>query len=128
MSSSSIKRGRRDNYCYGSWPEATFASCTERLFRKQPDAERMWLITRGKPYPLIEAIAARRDAVEQVGHRMSYNISLHLWTDPFFGEPSQDELDAIQYASNNAAAAQSAFDLYTREGTVIYVKEPCGRQ
>ena len=121
------QKGRRDNYCYGSWPEATFASCTERLFRKQPDAERMWLITRGKPYPLIEAIAARQDAVEQVGHRMSYNISLHLWTDPFFGEPSQDELDAIQYASNNAAAAQSAFDLYTREGTVIYVKEPCGR-
>lgn len=121
------QNGRRDNYCYGSWPKKTFAVCTERLFREQPDAGRMWLITRGTPYPLIEAISARRDSIELVGHRMSYNIVLHLWTDPFFGEPSQEELDAIQYAENNEAAAQSAFDLYTREGTLIYIKEPCVR-
>lgn len=121
------QNGRRDNYCYGSWPRETFAVCAERLFRQQPDAARMWLITKGKPYPLIEAISARRDSIELVGYRMSYNIALYLWTDPFFGEPSQAELDAIQYAANNAAAAQSTFDLYTREGSLIYIKEPCAR-
>ena len=33
--------------------------------------------------------------------------------------------EAYQYAANHAPTAQSVFDVYRREGTIIYVKEPC---
>lgn len=33
--------------------------------------------------------------------------------------------EGYQYAANHAPTAQSIFDVYPREGTIIYVKEPC---
>jgi len=34
-------------------------------------------------------------------------------------------METYQYASKHTPAAQSVFDVYRREGTLIYVKEPC---
>ena len=119
------QKGRRDDYCYSLWPEETFQTCTERLFRQQPDTDRMWLVIRGMERSLIERLSTERNQLDLVGDRRSYD--LYLWTDPFLGDPSPEELDAIQYAENRAPAVQSVFDVHVRERTLIYIKEPCVR-
>ena len=118
-------KGRRDDYCYALWPEETFETCAEHLFEQQPDAERMWLIIGGTARALIEKLSSERNQLELVVDRTAYD--LYLWTDPFFGDPSQEELDAIQYAENRTPAVQSIFDVHVRERTLIYIKEPCVR-
>lgn len=119
------QKGKRDDYCYSLWPKETFETCTESLFRQQPDTERMWLIIGGTARSLIDRLSTERNQLDLVGDRRAYD--LYLWTDPFLGDPSLEELDAIRYAQNRAPAVQSVYDVHVRERTLIYIKEPCVR-
>ena len=119
------QKGKRDDYCYSLWPKETFETCTESLFRQQPDTERMWLIIGGTARSLIDRLSTERNQLDLVGDRRAYD--LYLWTDPFLGDPSPEELDAIRYAQNRAPAVQSVYDVHVRERTLIYIKEPCVR-
>ena len=47
------------------------------------------------------------------------------WQGEFHLGESDALLSAYRYAANSAPAAQSVFDVYVREGRLIYVKEPC---
>ena len=118
-------KGRRDDYCYALWPEETFETCAEHLFAQQPDTERMWLIIGGTAQALIENLSSERNQLELVVDRTAYD--LYLWADPFFGDPSQEEIGAIRYAESRAPDVQSIFDVHVRERTLIYIKEPCDR-
>ena len=48
-----------------------------------------------------------------------------IWRSGFSLGESDALLSAYRYAVNSVPAAQSVFDVYVRDGRVIYVKEPC---
>ena len=134
-------KGWRDNYCYGSinsrdwqrgprdWTRAPLEVCTDYLFGKSPEAERMWLMVTYTPRvaAIIETLSSEGEDIQLVD-RWGV-LHLYLWTDPFSGDRFRKErsamLSAYQYAANNEPAAQFVFDVYMRDSTLIYVKDPC---
>ena len=127
-------KGRRDNYCYGTfsardWTRDPIEVCVDYLFRKLPEAERMWLMVMHSRQPpsMIETLSAEGEDIQIVGREVL--ALLYLWTDPFSQEQFQEErralLSAYQYAANTEPAARFVFDIYIRGRTLIYVKEPC---
>ncbi len=127
-------KGWRENYCYWTfstrdWTRDPIEVCIDYLFRKLPEAERMWFIVRQSPQPppMIETLSTEGEDIQIVGSEGSYR--LYLWKDPFSRDQFQEErralLSAYQYAANNEPNARFVFDIYIRDRTLIYVKEPC---
>ena len=127
-------KGWRGNYCYGgiSSRDRTrdyFEVCTDYLFGKLPDAERMWLMVIYNPgrAATLEPLLSEGEDIQLVDHWEV--LHLYLWTDPFSGDRFQKErsklLSAYQYAANNKPDGQFVFDVYIRDRTLIYVKDPC---
>ena len=124
-------KGRKDSYCYGgsygdlSEEEESFRLCARRLFWEQPHAERMWLLVDHSSLQVIETISAGQNGMELVGNREGY--SLYVSSDPFRGELDA-AARAYQYTTESEPVVQSDFfEVYVRERTLIYIKEPCAR-
>lgn len=125
--------GWRENYCYESfstkdWTRDPIEVCLDYLFGKLPEAERMWLmvIHSRQLAAMLETLSTEGEDIQIVGRE---GFHLYLWTDPFSRDQFQEErralLSAYQYAANNEPAAQFVFDIYIRDRTLIYIKEPC---
>ena len=114
----------KDGHCYGDRSEETIQVCARRLFWERPFAERMWLLGDHTSRQTMQTLSAEQNGLELVKNHGVYH--LYVWEDPF-----REELDevtsAYQYAASAAPDAQSVFDIYMRDGTLIYVKEPCVR-
>ena len=115
-------KGQRDGYCL-SGDDSLRGVCARRLFWERHRAERMWLLvdqwTAGQ---IVDAFSTGQNDIELVkDHGMNL---LYVWLDPF-----QQERDALlsayQYTANVEPGVRSVFDVYVREGRLIYVKEPC---
>ena len=117
-------RGRKDGHCYGDGSEETIQVCARRLFWERPFAERMWFLGDHTSRQTMQTLSAEQNGLELVKEHGVYH--LYVWADPF-----REELDevasAYQYAADAAPDVQSVFDVYMRDGSLIYVKEPCVR-
>ena len=72
----------------------------------------------------MQTLSAEQNGLELVKEHRVYH--LYVWEDPFRAE--LDEVaSAYQYAADAAPDVQSVFDVYMRDGSLIYVKEPCVR-